>query len=432
MHQLARSIVIFDEIQTLPVRTVHMFCNALNFLVGQCGTTAVLCTATQPLLEGVNKHLGALKFTQKSEIVSRDLTELFARFHRVEIINRKRDGGYSCEEIAALALEEQKIFGSVLVVANTRKAAQEIYRCVKKDFEHVRHLSANMCPAHRKEVLAGIRKRLDDSLPVVCVSTQVIEAGIDIDFGAGIRVLAGLDSVAQTSGRVNRNALRSRGRVLLVNLAEENLKKLPDIDKGKSAAERILDDFKEGSDLLGPDLLDPKTIARYFDYYFYNRKGEMSYAVKKGKMSYVTELERDDTLLNMLSSNVLARGEYVRIHGEGSEESLKNRLQQSFASAAAIFRAIDAPTRGIIVQYGEGKDIITKLCGSFDPEKDSSLLHRAQQYSVNVYPHVWKKLDGIIEEVQAGTDIWYLPGTYYSADFGLSEELVEKFPPAHV
>jgi CRISPR-associated endonuclease/helicase Cas3 len=426
MHQLARSIIIFDEIQALPIRTVHMFCNALNFLVEQCEATAVLCTATQPLLGGVDKHLGALKYTQKSEIISRDLTELFAQFRRVEIIDRILPGdGYTCEEIAALALEEQKISGSVLVVANTRKAAREIYRHIRKNFEHVRHLSAAMCPAHRKKVLAGIRERLDDSLPVICVSTQVIEAGVDIDFGAGIRILAGLDSIAQTAGRINRNALRPGGRVLLVNLAEENLKKLSDIREGKHAAKRILDDFKDGSDsdMLGPDILDPKTIARYFDYYFYNRKDEMSYAV---------EVERDDCLLNMLSNNKLALAQYEKerkkeVRVEGGEKPLKKCLPQSFESAAAKFRAIDAPTRGLIVPYGEGGEIITKLCGSFDPEKDGALLREAQQYSVNVYPNVWKNLNGIIKEVQKGTDIWYLPETYYSQEVGLSEEPVEKF-----
>jgi CRISPR-associated endonuclease/helicase Cas3 len=347
MHQLARSVVIFDEIQTLPVRAVHMFCNALNFLVEQCGATAVLCTATQPLLGSVDERLGALKYTDKSEIISRDLTELFAQFHRVDIIDRKRAGGYSCEEIAALALEEQKISGSVLVVANTRRTAQEIYQYIKRNFGCVKHLSANMCPAHRKEVLAEIRGRLDNSLPVICVSTQVIEAGIDIDFGAGIRVLAGLDSVAQTAGRVNRNARRPGGRVLLVNLAEEKLGELPDIEKGKNAAERVLGDFEDGSDRLGPDLLDPKIIARYFKYYFYDRKD---------KMSYSDNSDREDTLLNMLSCNSLALGVFEKL-----------------------------------------RDV--------------------------------KR--GVIKEVQEGTDIWFLPDTHYSLEFGLSEEAVEKFSLAN-
>ncbi|MDR2522381.1 MAG: CRISPR-associated helicase Cas3' [Synergistaceae bacterium] len=418
-HQLARSVIIFDEIQTLPIRTVHMFCNALNFLVGQCGSTAVLCTATQPLLGGVDRQLGALNFTPSHEILSRGLTEVFNQFKRVEIIDKRRNGGFSYDEAADMALEEQKLSGSVLVVANTTKTVREVYRRVKEKFVRTVHLSANMCPAHRKKALAEIRERLDASLPVICVSTQVIEAGIDIDFSAGIRLLAGLDSIAQASGRVNRHALRLNGRVSLLNFPdeEENLTSLPDICKGREVAQRVLDELSAKSNLVGSDVLDPRTIAHYFEYYFYNRRKEMRYNVKA---------ERNDNLLNMLSSNLMARSEYERMHGK--PESLKNRLVQSFKSAADIFRAIDAPTRGIIVAYGEeGEDLITKLCGSFNPQKDIALLRKAQQYTVNVYPHVWKKLDGVIHEVQEGTDIWYLSKEYYSSEFGLSEMLVSKF-----
>jgi len=423
MHQLARSVIIFDEIQTLPIRTVHMFCNALNFLVEQCGSTAVLCTATQPLLGGVDKQFGALNCAPGSEIISRDLTEVFAQFNRVEITDKRRSGGFSCEEIAELALEEQKLSGSVLVVANTTANARETYQYVKKNFDYTVHLSARMCPAHRKKILAEVRERLDASLPVICVSTQVIEAGVDIDFGAGIRLLAGLDSIIQTAGRINRHGLRADGRLLLINPSEENLRGLPDIDKGRDVTQRILDEFEADSKLIGANLSDPRTIAHYYKYYFYNRRKEMRYNI---------DAERKDDLLNMLSGNSKARSEYERIYGEA--ETLRSRLLQSFASAAAEFRAIDAPTRGVIVSYGEkeneGLDIITKLCGSFEPEKDITLLRQAQQYTVNLYQRDWKKLSGVIHEVQEGSDIWYLPPEYYSNEFGVSDIPVSKFKPA--
>jgi CRISPR-associated endonuclease/helicase Cas3 len=420
MHQLARSVIIFDEIQTLPIRTIHMFCNALNFLVEQCGSTAVLCTATQPLLGNVDKQLGALNCTPNSEILSRDLSDVFAKFNRVEIIDKRRNGGFLCVEIAELALEEQKLSDSVLVVANTTKIAREVYRHVKKRFNYTVHLSANMCPAHRKKVLTEVRERLDNSLPIICVSTQVIEAGVDIDFGAGIRLIAGLDSIAQTAGRVNRHDLRASGRVLLINPSEENLSSLPDIDKGRDIAQRILDEFDENSRIVGTELLYPHSIYHYFEYYFYNRRREMRYNI---------DAERKDDLLNMLSTNVKARSEYERINSK--TEALRDKLLQSFDSAADKFHAIDAPTRGVLVSYGEGvnegQDIITKLCGSFNPEKDISLLRKAQQYTVNLYPHIWKKLSGVMHEVQEGTDIWYLPPEYYSNEFGVSETPTSKF-----
>jgi CRISPR-associated endonuclease/helicase Cas3 len=145
-------------------------------------------------------------------------------------------------------------------------------------------------------------------------------------------------------------------------------------------------------------------------------------------MCYNVDVGRADNLLNMLSSNSMARSEHQRVHG--GSDYLRSGLVQSFGSAANAFRAIEAPTRGIIVPYGggegEGQDIITKLCGSFDPHKDVALLRKAQQYSVNIYPHVLRKLQGVIHEVQKETDIWYLSAQHYSPEFGLSEAPVKK------
>ncbi|MDR3279115.1 MAG: CRISPR-associated endonuclease Cas3'', partial [Synergistaceae bacterium] len=93
MHQFAKSVIIFDEIQTLPVRVVHMFCNAVNFLVERCGASAVLCTATQPLLNGVNQELGALNYSQKDEIVP-DVSGVFESFRRTEYVYKHKPGGY--------------------------------------------------------------------------------------------------------------------------------------------------------------------------------------------------------------------------------------------------------------------------------------------------------------------------------------------------
>ena len=153
-------------------------------------------------------------------------------------------------------------------------------------------------------------------------------------------------------------------------------------------------------------------------------------------MRYKIKAEREDNLLNMLSSNVKALGEYRRLHDE--IDSLRGLLPQSFGSAAKAFRAIDAPTRGVIVPYGEGKDegedIISGLCGAFEPEKNVILLRKAQQYTVNIYPHIWEKMvaNSILKEVQEGTDIWHLLPGYYSEEFGLSDELVSKLEALHL
>ena len=239
MHQLANAVLIFDEIQTLPVNCVHLFCNAMNFLVEHCGSTVVLCTATQPLLNRVDQSKGALKFTKDDDLMP-DVKGLFDDLKRVEVMNQRKPGGWTDEEIARLALDEVVQSVSCLVIVNTKKSAQALYRLCREagGIQHF-HLSTSMCPAHRKEILDKIRKLLDDESPVLCVSTQLIEAGVDVDFGAVIRYTAGLDSIAQAAGRCNRNGKQKdtdgnpkAGRVHVVNPAVENVDRLKDIQCG--------------------------------------------------------------------------------------------------------------------------------------------------------------------------------------------------------
>ncbi len=422
MHQLANAVLIFDEIQTLAVNCVHLFCNAMNFLVEHCGSTVVLCTATQPLLNSVDPSKGALKFTENDELMP-GVKQLFDDLKRVEVLNRRKPGGWTNEEIAQLALDEVVQSDSCLVIVNTKKSAQALYRlCREAARVQSFHLSTNMCPSHRKEILDKIRKLLDEKSPVLCVSTQLIEAGVDVDFGAVIRYTAGLDSIAQAAGRCNRNGKQKdaggnpkAGRVHVVNPAMENVNRLQDIQCGKGITERLLDDVEAGSEDFGGNLIGPKAIERYFEYFFFARHQEMDYPVSAQTVG------RNDTLLNLLSSNSLAMDEYGRNYG-----TVPNiYLRQSFMSAARAFKVIDAPTRGIIVPYGEGgRDLVNDLCSAFAVEKQFELLRLAQQYTVNVFPQDLEKLQkaGAVHEIQKDVDILYLSDArYYDQTFGLSQ-----------
>lgn len=418
MHQLANSVLVFDEIQTLPVNTVHMFCNAINFLVEPCGSTVVLCTATQPLLNGVDAMKGALKFSKEEEIMP-DVEKLFDDLERVKVSNQRKPGGWQPQEVADLAMSEVRESGSCLVIVNTKKAAQTLFAlCRNQPNVTVFHLSTNMCPAHRKNILEKIKTLLapDSTAPVLCISTQLIEAGVDVDFGSVIRYTAGLDSIAQAAGRCNRNKRRKTGNVHVVNPADENLDMLKDIRLGKEIAERILADAQSGAEDFGGNILAPKAMERYFEYYFYARKNEMSYPVPAAVAG------RDDNLLNMLSVNQQAVAEYGREHGHAPDIYLR----QSFMTAAKAFKVIDAPTRGVIVPYGnEGRALIGELCGAFEVEKQYGLLRRAQQFSVNVFPNTLEKLERlkVLHPIQDGVDILYLADPrYYNEDFGLSDE----------
>lgn len=412
MHQLANAVLIFDEIQTVPVNSVHLFNNAINFLLERCGSTAVLCTATQPLLNGVDKNKGALRFTEENEIMP-DVKRLFDNLKRVEVLNRRKSGGWTNDEVLHLALEEVDQSGSCLVIVNTKKSAQALFRLADGKTEtQTYHLSTSMCPAHRKEILSSVRRLLDDKSPVLCISTQLIEAGVDIDFGSVIRFMAGLDSVAQAAGRCNRHKRRAIGRVHVINPSDESLDMLKDIRCGREVTERLLVEAAAGEWEFDGNLLGPDAIDRYFNYYFFARRDEMSYPVS------AQAIGREDTLLNLLSVNSTALSEFGRSHNVAPNIYLR----QSFMSAAKAFRAIDAPTRGIIVPYGkEGKELIGELCAAFEVERQRDLLRKAQQYTVNVFPHDLKRLQEqrAVQEIQEGIDILYLDARYYSKDFGL-------------
>lgn len=425
LHQLTRSIIIFDEIQTLPVRVVHMFCNALNFLVDHCQSTTVLCTATQPLLNKVKPEFGALGYSSENEIVP-DVSKLFDDFRRVAFFDCRKPGGYSNEEMAQLVIEEQKRSNTVLLVVNTTKVAKDVYKLVAERFENTIHLSAKMCNAHRTVALEGIREALGckPQRPLICISTQVIEAGVDVDFGAGIRSMAGLDSAAQTAGRINRHGLRGVGRVPLINSNEETIDLIDEIKEGSEAAKRVLDERRASLDNIEGWQISPELLTGYFRDYFYRRADSMRYPVGGREAGH----ERPDTLLNMLSMNTFAVGEIKKKQAEGSPDL---PLKQSFATVGRLFRAIDAPVRSIIVPYQRGEELIAELCSAFDPVKGMKILREAQRFAVNVYPNEFEKLcnENAIYEIRPldGEDalgLWALREEYYCEMTGLSAQRV--------
>lgn len=425
MHQLANAVLIFDEIQTLPVNCVHLFNNAVNFLVETCGSSVVLCTATQPLLDKVDQSKGAIRIPEGNELMP-DVKALFDSLKRVEVVNRRKPGGWTNEEIAALALEETTLSGSVLVVVNTKEAARTLYRlCQGKTAAAIYHLSTNMCPTHRRKVLGKIKKGLasDGSDQVLCFSTQLIEAGVDVDFGSVVRFAAGLDSIAQAAGRCNRNGRRPTGRVHVVNPRDENLDKLVEIRVGRDIAERVMNDYEDDPQRFDENLIGPDAMKWYYQNYFFARSGDMDYPVPAHSLGH------DDNLLNLLSVNEMSVAEHQRQTGTMPTFFLR----QSFRAAGRAFKAIDAPTRGVIVPYEGGRAVIADLCAAFLPEKEFELLRLAQQFSVNVFPHVVERLvrQGAAREVIDGTGILFLDSQYYSEHFGLSETVVNDMEFLH-
>ena len=420
LHQLANSVLIFDEVQSLPINCVHLFNNAMNFLADHCNTTVVLCTATQPLLHEVNANKGAIRLSEGHEIMP-DVHKLFDDLKRVEVISQRKLGGWSQQEVANLATEQVRAVGSCLVIVNTKKAARAVSQLCRENADtEVFHLSTGMCPAHRKGQLNRIRLRLQaqPQLPTLCVSTQLIEAGVDVDFGSVIRYTAGLDSIAQAAGRCNRNGRRELGTVYVVNprAEDENLIRLEDIRIGKEKAEGVLTDYANDPASFGGSCIGPQAMARYYQHYFFARASNMSYPMARDVTG------RDDDLLNLLGANKFMVEDYAQCHARQPPQLY---FRQSFMTAAKAFKAINAPTQGVIVPYSpEGKALIADLCGAYLPDKEFELLRRAQQYSVNVFAHQLAALSKLqaVREIREGTGILYLADdSYYNEEFGLSD-----------
>jgi len=429
MHQLARSVIIFDEVQTIPIKTVHLFNNAVNFLTNICSSTVIFCTATQPLLHDVDPQKGSVPYIPEMELVFQKA--LFNGFRRIEVIDAQKQGAWSVDDVRASIEQQLNELGSVLFIANTKRDAKRVFDETKGLTKCRFHLSTSMCPAHRLDILKKVKICLRLNIPVVCVSTQLVEAGVNLDFGCVFRILAGLDSIAQAAGRCNRNNNRKTGRIFIINLKGEKLDKLPEIQLAQKETLRVLDDFKQNPKTFGNDLISPQAIERYYQYYFYQRAGEMDYKVK------AKDLGQDDTLLSLLSTNdqsVLT----ARRTGALNSDRI---LHQAFKSAGKYFEVIDAPTQGILVPYkGIGKKqggaarLIGELSAVTDLETERILLKRAQRYSVNIFPYVRKGLDieKALDETRPGSGVWVLDERYYSEDSGVDSQPVAEMDFLHI
>ncbi len=426
MHQLAKSVIIFDEVQTIPVKCIYMFNLALRFLTQDCGSTAVLCTATQPLLDEISPFQLSLPLPPENKIIQKEQS-LYNMLKRVEVVNNVRQSGWTTAEIADFAAEQFEQSGSVLIVTNTKTCAKNLYLLLKERVNaSVYHLSTNMCPAHRLAVLKTVREKLNARQPVICVSTQLIEAGVDIDFGCVIRYLAGLDSIVQAAGRCNRHAKRKvAGMVWVVNASEEKLTHLKDIRTAQQATLGVWDAYKQDPSRFNYELAGLEAIRTYYKYHFFERQAEMSY-----KVGVKSTVGRDGDLFSLLSTNEIS----VKSYNRSNKKSPSHQFLQSFRSAADAFSLIDQNTRGVIVPFGaEGKQLIQRLCSASAAYELSKLLKQAQRYSINMVGNPFDVLAkaGAIAEIRSGKGfgIFYLHDQFYNDEFGLDLQGTTKMKP---
>ncbi|WP_342471996.1 CRISPR-associated helicase Cas3' [Metasolibacillus sp. FSL H7-0170] len=393
MHNLANAVLIFDEVQSVPVKCVSLFNETINFLSKYAKSTVLLCTATQPALQYVEQRI------EVNEEIIDNLPRIEKAFKRTNIVRMDEHLEWNTEQLADFIEKKLEDVKSILIISNNKKTTKNLYEKFK-DLPYVYHLSTGMCPAHRKEKLKQMTKNLKAGKQVLCMSTQLIEAGVDVSFECVMRSLAGVDSIAQAAGRCNRNGEVQQRDVYVFKHAEEVLSKLPTIEKGQRCASHLLRDIEERN-LFEGELLSSPAIEFYFKQYYENLALELDFPVRN----------LDKTLHQLLFTNDVKR-----------LRKLDVVLSQSFDTAAKHFEVIEANTEAIVVPYGEGAELIAQLA-SHEPVDYKVFLKKAQQFSVNVFPHEFRALqqEQLIRPVDFGTfKIWLAMENAYDEEYGLS------------
>ena len=350
LHNLVNSIIILDEAQMLPPECLQPILTVLKGLVDDYGVSVMFSTATQPALTGRIGGSGKNTFygipTESVREVVQNVDTLASELKRVDIhlpqnINETIEWSVIAEE---LQQHEQ-----VLCIVNTRNQCRELHELMPKD---TLYLSRLMCTAHIMDVIDEIKLRLKENKPVRVISTQLIEAGVDIDFPFVYRAIAGLDSIAQCAGRCNREGrLNEKNKLGLMKVF------VPSTGVPIGLMRKGADTFKELIALETQDentLLNPKTFHDYFKLFY----------------SKIDNFDKPD-IKNLLWNDA-------------------GQMKFQFATAARDFRLIDdRGEKTILVEYKEGSNLI-QLLKRKGPEP--WLMRKLQRYTVSVNEHDFEEI----------------------------------------
>lgn len=355
LHNIANSVLIFDEAQMLPPAHLRPCVAAIAQMVSVFGATAVLCTATQPVLNDLFAEY-APSFTPR-ELCPLS-ADAFSRFRRVSFRNA---GELSSENLKEQLVEQTQ----ALCIVNSRASAREVYLSLPEEGRY--HLSTLMVPSHRRAVLCEIRQRLKDGLLCHVVSTSLIEAGVDVDFPAVWRELAGLDSILQAAGRCNREGKRSPEESIVTVFS--GISKPPRLmEINISAAREVLHTCDQWD--------DPAAVHQYF------------------------------SVFRTLAGDRLDQSNAVRHMKEGIAGCLL-----PFRTVANEFHLIDSSTKTVYIPWGDGTSLLRELLAG---HYSRSLYRRLNQFSVNLYEPTYRSLleAGMLQAIDDGSAILRAPERY--------------------
>ena len=361
LHNLAGSVILFDEAQLLPLPCLRPCVHAIAQLVQHYGASAVLCTATQPALGPLFAEF--LPGRPAVELCPPELCppESFRR------VCFRQAGRLDWDTLSGQLQQHEQ----VLCVVNSRKSAQEIFTRLSGEGNF--HLSTLMYPAHRRAKLEEIRRRLREGLPCRVISTSLIEAGVDVDFPAVFREEAGLDSILQAAGRCNREGKRPVSESI-VTLFRGEAAPPPLFQTAIGAGRMVLEQYD--------DIASRESIQAYFH-----------------------------TLLELKGAE--AQDIY------GILPKIRTELFP-FQSVAERFHMIDSPTRTVYIPLGAGAELVGRLRAG---ERSRALFRQLGQYGVSIYENHFAALDqaGDLERLEDGSAI-LATLSLYSEETGLSLE----------
>ena len=381
LHNLVNSVIVLDEAQQLPPEFLQPILDVLNLLVKHYGVTVVLCTATQPALSSTNyfdasQNLRGLENVR--EIID-DPDSLYAQLKRVNV--KLPNDWRTPMEWPAVA-EALSVEDCVLAIVNTRKAARELFKLLPAG---TLHLSALMCGEHRSAVIKQIKARLEakregrDQEPLRVVSTQLVEAGVDLDFPVVWRALAGLDSIAQAAGRCNREGKIAEGGRVVVFVPPGRLP-AGSLQKGADACISILHD-------QNADPLSRQLFGRYFQDFY--RATNLD---KRGICGLVRSNASDESkLISAVYSGQLPSHLVGRV-----TEQIAAAVNIQFRSAANAFRLIDdEDSATVIVRYQAREEDIDMLLNKISKEGPKRWsMRKLQRYAVTIHKRDADKLLG--------------------------------------
>lgn len=402
---LCNCVLVIDEVQTVPPKMLTLFNLAMNFLSQICGATIILCSATQPCFYQTHHPM----LGQAKQLVPYQ-PQLWSVFERTKIIY---DGSRKLKEFPAYIEEKLQESDSLLMVCNTKQQARFLYQQMRQEGVDCFHLSASMCVQHRRDVLSQIESALkqagNNGRKVLCISTQLIEAGVDISFGCVIRMVAGMDNAVQAAGRGNRNGERQgQAPVYLVNCSDEKLGRLPEIQAAKTATLQLLSEFEKDSQRFDHNLASEKSIA----FYYHN----LYDAMPEGSQDY--GIEEGTTLFDLLSVNDKYANEFY--------DEMRFGLKQAFHLAGSRFQVFSQETTDILVPYGKGISLIESMNSEkflYQPSLQKKILEQAKSYTISVYHFQQEQLErqGALISMFGGS-VLVLDSSFYDSETGLTPE----------